>query len=217
VLERDELRRGNLETYDNRGVRRLPRAIGPVLNVCRFVTRFKSLAILPSERCVPSNLLIVHRDAMSVTAQAYDDRIQSAQSNQKAWDQERERRNREREEWARQAKERSEARIKARAEFYQNIRKIKEQKEMHAKLAEQFYQELRDRNPEWEIRRQEVLKVKDYPPAGSGLIFTLTHTAQRNAREGTDTQATHYTLEFFLFDTSYLSPKAGVFIWANLL
>ncbi|KAF8845208.1 DnaJ-domain-containing protein [Paxillus ammoniavirescens] len=97
---------------------------------------------------------------------AYDDRIQSAQSNQKAWDQERERRNREREEWARQAKERSEARIKARAEFYQNIRKIKEQKEMHAKLAEQFYQELRDRNPEWEIRRQEVLKRREMREKG---------------------------------------------------
>ncbi|KAF9221400.1 DnaJ-domain-containing protein [Gyrodon lividus] len=92
---------------------------------------------------------------------AYDDRIHRAQTNQKAWGEEREKRNKEREEWAQQAKERSEARIKARAEFYDNIRKVKEQKEMHTKMVEQFYQELRDRNPEWEIRRQEVLKVKD--------------------------------------------------------
>lgn len=91
--------------------------------------------------------------------QAYDDRIQRAQLNKQAWDEERERRNKEREEWARQAKERSEARMKARAELYDDIRKIKEQKEVHAKLVEQFYQELCDRNPEWEIRRQEVLKV----------------------------------------------------------
>lgn len=96
---------------------------------------------------------------MSVIPQAYDDRIQRAQLNKQAWDEERERRNKEREEWARQAKERSEARMKARADLYENIRKIKEEKEMHAKLAEQFYQELCDRNPEWEIRRQEVLKV----------------------------------------------------------
>ncbi|KAF9245307.1 DnaJ-domain-containing protein [Melanogaster broomeanus] len=93
---------------------------------------------------------------------AYDDRILRAQTNQNAWNEERERRNKEREEWARQARERSEARIKARAEFYANIHKIKEQKELHDKMVEQFYQELRDRNPEWEFRRQEVLKVDDH-------------------------------------------------------
>ncbi|KIJ62020.1 hypothetical protein HYDPIDRAFT_95332 [Hydnomerulius pinastri MD-312] len=93
---------------------------------------------------------------------AYDDRIQRAQMNKKAWDDEREKRTREREEWARQAKERSEARMKERAQLYENIRKVKEEKEMYAKMVEQFYQELRDRNPEWEIRRQEVLKVKSH-------------------------------------------------------
>jgi hypothetical protein len=98
--------------------------------------------------------------------QAYDDRIQRAQLNKQAWDEERERRSKEREEWARQAKERSEARMKARGDLYENIRKIKEEKEMHAKLVEQFHQELRDRNPEWEIRRQEVLRVP-VPPCSS--------------------------------------------------
>ena len=96
---------------------------------------------------------------MNVFSQAYDDRIQRAQMNKQAWDEERERRNKEREEWARQAKERSEARMQARADLYRNISKIKEEKEMRAKLVEQFYQELCDRNPEWEIRRREVLQV----------------------------------------------------------
>lgn len=96
---------------------------------------------------------------MSVISQAYDERIQRAQLNKKAWDEERERRSKEREEWVRQAKERCEARMKERADLYENIRKIKEEKEMHTKLVEQFYQELCDRNPEWEIRRREVLKV----------------------------------------------------------
>lgn len=96
---------------------------------------------------------------MRVISQDYDDRIQRAHLNKQAWDEERARRNKEREEWARQAKERSEARMKARADLYENIRKIKEEKEMHTKLIEQFYQELCDRNPEWELRRQEVLKV----------------------------------------------------------
>ncbi|KAI9461484.1 DnaJ domain-containing protein [Boletus coccyginus] len=91
----------------------------------------------------------------------YDDRIQRAHLNKQAWDEERARRNKEREEWARQAKERSEARMKARADLYENIRKIKEEKEMHTKLIEQFYQELCDRNPEWELRRQEVLKRRE--------------------------------------------------------
>jgi DnaJ-class molecular chaperone len=97
---------------------------------------------------------------------AYDDRIQRAQLNKQAWDEERERRSKEREEWARQAKERSEARMKARGDLYENIRKIKEEKEMHAKLVEQFHQELRDRNPEWEIRRQEVLRRKEMREMG---------------------------------------------------
>ncbi|KAG9312920.1 DnaJ domain-containing protein [Chiua virens] len=92
---------------------------------------------------------------------AYDARIQCAQMNKEAWDDERKKRDKEREEWARQAKERSEARMKARAENYENIRKIKEQKEMHGKLVEQFYQELCDRNPEWEIRKQEALRRKE--------------------------------------------------------
>ncbi|KAG8220882.1 DnaJ domain-containing protein [Butyriboletus roseoflavus] len=92
---------------------------------------------------------------------AYDTRIQYAQLNKQAWDAEREKRNKEREEWARQAKERSDARMKARADLYENMRKIKEQKEVHTKLVEQFYQELRDRNPEWEIRKQEALKRKE--------------------------------------------------------
>jgi len=43
---------------------------------------------------------------------------------------------------------------------YENIRKIKEEKEMQAKLVEQFYRELCDQNPEWEIRRREVLERK---------------------------------------------------------
>lgn len=91
--------------------------------------------------------------------QAYDERIQCAQLNKQAWDQERERRDKEREEWARQTKERSEARMKARTGLYENIRKMKEKEETHTKLVEQFYQELCDRNPEWEIRKREVLKV----------------------------------------------------------
>jgi len=97
---------------------------------------------------------------------AYDDRILRAQTNQKAWNEEREKRNKEREEWARQARERSEARIKTRAEFYANIHKIKEQKELHAKMVDQFYQELRDKNPEWEFRRQEALKRKEMREKG---------------------------------------------------
>lgn len=91
--------------------------------------------------------------------QAYDERIQRAQLNKEAWDEERKRRIKEREEWARQAKERSEARMKSRAEIYDNIRKIKEKEVVHTKLVEQFYQELCEQNPEWETRKQEVLKV----------------------------------------------------------
>ncbi|KAF8557770.1 DnaJ-domain-containing protein [Imleria badia] len=97
---------------------------------------------------------------------AYDERIQRAQLNKQAWGEEREMRKKEREEWARQAKERSEARMKTRADLYENIRKVKEEKEMRAKLVEQFYQELCDRNPEWEIRRREVLMRKEMREKG---------------------------------------------------
>ncbi|KAH7890694.1 DnaJ domain-containing protein [Phlebopus sp. FC_14] len=92
---------------------------------------------------------------------AYDTRIQRAHLNQKVWDEEREKRSREREEWARRARERSEARMRERAEIYENLRKIKEGKERYNRMVEQFYEELRDRNPEWEIRRQEVLKRRE--------------------------------------------------------
>jgi len=91
-----------------------------------------------------------------VRRKAYDERIQRAKQNKQSWDLDRERRNKEREEWARQAKERSEARMKARADLLEETRKVKEKKELHARLVEQFYQELCDRNPEWEMRKQEV-------------------------------------------------------------
>ncbi|KAF8141686.1 DnaJ-domain-containing protein [Boletus edulis] len=97
---------------------------------------------------------------------AYDDRIQHAQLNKQAWDVEREKRKKEREEWARQAKERSEARMKTRADLYESVRQIKEEKERHTKLVEQFYQELCDRNPEWELRRQEILHRKEMREKG---------------------------------------------------
>ncbi|KAH7909084.1 DnaJ domain-containing protein [Hygrophoropsis aurantiaca] len=90
---------------------------------------------------------------------AYDDRIQMARMNKKAWDEEKERRIKEREVWARQAKERSEARMKERAQLYEDIRKAKEEKALYAVVVEKLYQELCDRNPEWEIRRKQVLQV----------------------------------------------------------
>lgn len=120
----------------------------------------------------------------SVILQAYDDRIQRAQLNKQFWDDERERRNKEREEWARQAKERSEARMKTRTDLYENIRKIKEEKEIHSKLVDQFYQELCDRNPEWEIRKQEVLKVLIFLRSSTAFSYDRP-IAQRDAREGT--------------------------------
>lgn len=95
-----------------------------------------------------------------IKRKAYDERITRATINLKMWDGERERRNQERETWARQLREQSEARIKARQDWYDSLQKAKEEKAKHEAMVEQFYQELRDRNPEWEIRRQEVLKRK---------------------------------------------------------
>jgi len=65
--------------------------------------------------------------------------------------------------------------MKARADLYENIRKIKEEKEMQTRLVEQFYQELCDRNPEWELRKQEVLKVAFFlcPLSSIALISSL--------------------------------------------
>lgn len=91
---------------------------------------------------------------------AYDDRINHAKLNLKVWDEERERRNREREAWARQLRAQSEARIKARQDRYDSLQKAKEEKARYEAMVEQFYKELCAKNPEWEVRRQEVLKVE---------------------------------------------------------
>ncbi|KAI6122669.1 DnaJ-domain-containing protein [Pisolithus croceorrhizus] len=95
-----------------------------------------------------------------VRRKAYDERINRAKFNLKAWDEERERRNREREAWVRQLRAQSEARIKALQDRYDSLQKAKEEKARYETMVEQFYQELRARNPEWEARRQEVLKRK---------------------------------------------------------
>lgn len=79
--------------------------------------------------------------------------------NKQAWSEEREKRNQEREAWARQLREQSQARMKAREDWYENIRKMKEEKETYDKMVDEFYQELRAQNPEWEMRKQEALKV----------------------------------------------------------
>ncbi|KIM68117.1 hypothetical protein SCLCIDRAFT_13753 [Scleroderma citrinum Foug A] len=91
----------------------------------------------------------------------YDERIRRAKMNKQAWDEEREKRNQEREAWARQLREQSEARMKAREEWYENIRTIKEEKARYEKMVEEFYQELRAQNPEWEMRKREALKRKE--------------------------------------------------------
>ncbi|KAG6333540.1 hypothetical protein ID866_5551 [Astraeus odoratus] len=93
-----------------------------------------------------------------IKRKAYDERIQRAQMNQKAWDEARDKRNREREIWASQLRERNQARLKAQQDLYDNARKIKEEKARYEEMVEAFYQELRARNPEWELRRQEVLR-----------------------------------------------------------
>ncbi|KAL4062476.1 DnaJ domain-containing protein [Scleroderma yunnanense] len=95
----------------------------------------------------------------SAKRKEYDERIQRARINKKAWDEEREKRNRERDIWARQLRQQSEARMKAREDFYGDIRKIKEEKARYDEMVEGFYQELRAQNPEWEMRKQEVLKA----------------------------------------------------------
>ncbi|KAJ8591788.1 DnaJ-domain-containing protein [Rhizopogon salebrosus TDB-379] len=92
---------------------------------------------------------------------AYDDRIQLAQKNKKVWDEQQHRRIQEREEWARKAKDRSEARMKERAEFYESLRRIKEEKQRYAEMVERFYEELRECHPEWEMRRQAALQRKE--------------------------------------------------------
>lgn len=92
--------------------------------------------------------------------QAYDDRIQLAQKNKKHWDEQHDRRVKTRDEWARQVKERSEARMKERADFYESLRRIKEEEQRYAEMVELFYQELRDSHPEWESRRQAALQVR---------------------------------------------------------
>lgn len=96
----------------------------------------------------------------SVKRKAYDERIQHAQVNQEAWDKMREKRNQDREAWARKLRDASDARIKAREDSYGNARKIKEEKVKYEEMVEQFYQELRDMNPEWVARRQKVLERK---------------------------------------------------------
>jgi len=79
--------------------------------------------------------------------------------NKQAWDEGREKRNQEREAWARHLREQSEARMKAREDWYENLHKIKEEKARYEKMVEEFYQDLRAQNPEWEMRKQEALKV----------------------------------------------------------
>jgi len=91
--------------------------------------------------------------------QAYDDRIQLAQKNKQVWDEQQRRRVKERDEWARKIKDRSEARMKERADFYANLKRIEEEKQRYAEMVERFYQELRDCHPEVEMRRQAALKV----------------------------------------------------------
>lgn len=95
-----------------------------------------------------------------IKRKAYDERINRAKINLKMWDKEHEKLKQERETWARQLRAQSEARIKARQDWYDNLQKAKEEKARHEEMVEQFYQELRARNPEWEARRQEVLKRK---------------------------------------------------------
>lgn len=67
---------------------------------------------------------------------------------------------------------------------------------MHTKLVEQFYQELRDRNPEWEIRKQEVLKVPMFHHLEQHSHMTAL-VAQRDAREETVFRATLHPLATF--------------------
>ncbi|KAG0693258.1 hypothetical protein DFH29DRAFT_1040135, partial [Suillus ampliporus] len=93
-----------------------------------------------------------------VKRKAYDDRIQLAQNNKKMWDEQHNRWVKTHEEWAHQAKERSEARMKERADFYESLKRIKEEKQRYVEMVEQFYQELRECHPEWESRRQVALQ-----------------------------------------------------------
>lgn len=89
----------------------------------------------------------------------------------------REKRNQDREAWARKLRDASDARIKAREDSYGNARKIKEEKVKYEEMVEQFYQELRDMNPEWVARRQKVLEVR-----GSSTFMMLSRsTTQRKA------------------------------------
>ncbi|EIW79229.1 DnaJ-domain-containing protein [Coniophora puteana RWD-64-598 SS2] len=95
-----------------------------------------------------------------VKRRAYDGRIQAATNNANRWDAERERIKQEREEWARQAKERSEARLKQRADLASSIRDMKDEKAVYNEVVDKIYQELVDSSPEWAIRKKEVLQRK---------------------------------------------------------
>ncbi|KAG1746725.1 DnaJ domain-containing protein [Suillus paluster] len=101
-----------------------------------------------------------------IKRKAYDNRIHLAQKNKKVWDEKHDRRVMERDQWARQTKERSEARMKERADFYESLKRIKEEKERYMEMVERFYQELRECHPEWESRRQAVLQRKEMADKG---------------------------------------------------
>lgn len=101
-----------------------------------------------------------------VKRKAYDDRIQLAQQNKKVWDEQHDRRVKERDNWARQVKERSEARMKERADFYESLERIKEEKQRYMEMVERFYQELRECHPEWEMRKQAALQRKEKADKG---------------------------------------------------
>ncbi|EGN96619.1 hypothetical protein SERLA73DRAFT_184716 [Serpula lacrymans var. lacrymans S7.3] len=92
---------------------------------------------------------------------AYDIRIQCALKNSKIWDKEQEKRTNEREQWARQAKERSENRMKERADLYDSIRRMKQEQTLYTEVVDKLYQELKDMNPEWELRRKQALERKE--------------------------------------------------------
>jgi len=96
----------------------------------------------------------------TVKRRAYDDRIHAATNNAKRWDVERERMKQQREEWARQAKERSQARLKQRTDLVSTIQNMKDETALHKEVVDKIYQELVDSSPEWAIRKKAVLQRK---------------------------------------------------------
>lgn len=103
--------------------------------------------------------------------------------------------------------------MKTRADLYENLRKIKEKEEMHAKLVEEFYQELCDQNPEWEIRKREVLEVSHRPSKHhfQQRSHQIAIVAQRDARKGSVIHPIlHPLVAISFFMVVSLFPYAGI-------